>query len=448
MIEGKSVYVLIIFCSFGFIQNAIFTTFSIKPDCSKETLHFSDDTLDLLLNWHGIVYCVCILPYLWFASKDSTSFSLLLRTGCVLSCLGAFVRMIPLFFTCPPSLHSCKDSSMTWLIHLGQILNALAGLFSNSLQTTIGAAFFPPRSRPMVTALVVIAIGNGMAIYYSLGVYFFPSCSNRHMEGLLLNQLCVIFVTTILSIIYIPRVIYDSELDMVRRDSNSLVFVEDSWSIQERWSQLRPNLKPFFILGLAWAIVSGVQNAWAQILPDILSHKLDSSQSGIFTSCFGWGGVAGALIMSSVISLKVFRSRKVFWITFCFGMQTICVTLFSLSFRSVAWYHPPLSLRYIHLCIIMTCTGFFNVGATPLCFELAKEITHPLPPAISNGLMVFGLQIFMLITLFLPYDHLEYSLNLVMAISCGFATTGLTFLSTITYKRPEPAALLSSSHLE
>ena len=65
---------------------------------------------------------------------------------------------------------------------------------------------------------------------------------------------------------------YDSELDIVRRDSNSLVFVEDSWSIQERWHQLRPNLKPFLILGLAWAIVSGVQNAWAQILPDVIPN--------------------------------------------------------------------------------------------------------------------------------------------------------------------------------
>ena len=105
----------------------------------------------------------------------------------------------------------------------------------------------------------------------------------------------------------------------------------------------------------------------------VYDDELSNFETDMLASMFTYGGIFGVLITGFAVSLPMFINHRLAVIIFCFLGQTICVFLFALNFKSVIWNNKNskiLNFNIFELYIIMFLDGFFNIAATPLCFEV------------------------------------------------------------------------------
>eukprot|EP01127_Copromyxa_protea_P015553 TRINITY_DN4486_c0_g1_i3.p1 TRINITY_DN4486_c0_g1~~TRINITY_DN4486_c0_g1_i3.p1 ORF type:complete len:360 (-),score=44.85 TRINITY_DN4486_c0_g1_i3:112-1191(-) len=153
-------------------------------------------------------------------------------------------------------------------------------------------------------------------------------------------------------------------------------------------------------------------------------------QAGMFGVGIISCGLGGALISGAVLGKFPTAHREIIWS--CAFLMTAGMTFFTFMLTPDQYY----------IALACTCVmGFGALGALPVIFDLAVEITYPVPEGVSTGLITMLGCLFTVAETYImeawkdpePPHSMQKALywNLGVTIFCAFAITG----SNGQYKR-------------
>jgi MFS family permease len=322
-------------------------------------------TLDLLAAVFMLVYIPMSFPASWCIDR----FGLKWGTGIGVIILGisGFLRMFAPDFT--------------WLM-IFQVGCAIGQPFVLNSFTKVAGNWFPQEEEALASGLATMSVFLGLAIaMFAPGIIMANYGVDDPAKGihLIMNIYGIFSLVAMLLYIFLVK-------DKPATPPNPIA-AEKKATMLIGIKSLFKNRDFLFLLG-AFFIGLGAFNAIMSMIEDIFKERVDNHildttmSSGSVASLIGGliivGGIFGAVILSA-LSDK-YHKRKIFLIL------AMAVTL-----------PLTLALNYFPYIILLGITafvfGFFLVSALPIGLTYAVEMTHPVPEATSNGMLMLSGQI-------------------------------------------------------
>ncbi|XP_065175554.1 solute carrier family 49 member 4 homolog [Sycon ciliatum] len=361
--------VLFIFSLTAIQQDQIWITFGIIAKQTEDYYDVSSSEVDLLAAWGPIMFIPSMFFCSWLLERRGIRDTIFVAV--LLELIGAGVRVFA-----PPGRR------MFGLIHLGQILNGIAGPLIMAPPAKLSAVWFPPHQRTTATAIGTMAPYVGSAVAF----LFIPFLANTYgMQTMLLWQFILTGVIALCVAVYFP------EAPPTPPSASSEV---QRVSLKKCWSKVKGN-PTFWILSICGGVTSGVFNAWASILSIILNSSdgfTDSSSIHVFFRSTSWIGFASSLLGIIVACVAgpvadFFPGRLKRIILFLFGSAGVLYIWFSMAVEGWLHFAPALqSTKTVFVTAVLGST-FLN-AANPLFYEACVEATYPVPEGISVMVLI------------------------------------------------------------
>ena len=429
--EFQRWYILIISSLTSALQCNTWFTFSSVPTQVEEYYHLKlpsngdvNGTIDLLLNWGPIMAfpSIPLTAYILLFPVKGLKYSIKLSTSLVF--IGCLIRCIPtiLSFLLPSTAYSISNSFWNTLIflHIGQILNAIAGVIIMSAPSKLSVIWFPERERKFATGCLGIAGALGNCFSFLCGPYLVDTATD--IKYMLYLDLFLAFIPFICIIIYFPDfptklpskaakcALLSIPFTQTQNDLKSInviiphsdeplinKYVEQPISIKQNlynfWTEIKQILKSrdTVLMVLIGGFQTGISTAYNGVTQDMLSPLgLNDKSIGTIGTIQTGVNMIGALVMGW-ISDKWFNKRIKMTLYIVF---TLCIiVLFILLFIVPNPWKPNGSMLFINgmteiekmaiLIIFMAMLGFLNGALVPLFYELTSEVSYPY--GISEG---------------------------------------------------------------
>ena len=161
--------------------------------------------IDLLLNWGPIMAfpSIPLTAYLLLFPRKGLAYSIrlsacLLFFGCLVRCVPCFLARIDTRYTVSNSL-----SGTLFFLHVGQILNAIAGVIIMSAQSKMSVIWFPEHERKFATGCLGIAGALGNCFSFLCGPYLVQSADD--VPAMLYLDLALALVPFLCVVMYFPN---------------------------------------------------------------------------------------------------------------------------------------------------------------------------------------------------------------------------------------------------
>lgn len=426
-------YVLLMYSLIAATQGTVWNTFGPIASTAEDAFGWSDSTIALLSNWGPISYLVAGVFFSWVMDVKG------LRLSCVLTAfliaLGTGLRCI-----------TVDSPNVTWLMHVGQALNGLAGPVAMAGPPAVSAVWFPPDQRTRATAVGSLFGMVGSAVGFIIGPLLVPdvslnktaSNSSNYFNSYHLTQSSVHLNMSNQSVtlqstghydVMFPFVSETDEQRIIKEKKAIKVFmyIEAGWSVGLfliilAYFPKKPPFPPcasatiqredflagikqlfsggksnFWLLTIVYSVSIGVYNCWAGVL-DVILHPF-----GIGEKEAGWIGfysICSGAVMSLCVAWFADRFTKIMkWITLAFYViGTGAFLIFTLAATKVIPDVIPPSTAMFYSTIIVGTTALN--AAVPLLFELACELAYPTGEGTTNGVLTILCNFFGLIFLF------------------------------------------------
>eukprot|EP01084_Bolivina_argentea_P294755 507283_1 len=467
------------------LQSNTWFTFSSCPDEVEDYYHLKapnsgqvNGTIDLLLNWGPIwfliaaPFCAYILSYPIIGLKLNTKIAvILLFSGNVLRCIPSILEAC--------SFINYSISNKFWhtliFLHIGQILNAIAGPFVMGPPSKLSVIWFPQRQRNTATAIAAVSNTFGNCFGFLLGPLIVKT--GNDIPLLLYTNLALATIPTIFILFYFPnspsklptiaarsaflsvsiREI-KSKQQIIESNINEQALINDKYlnnEINRNKFTLKQHLKNFgseiieCILNystVVTVIVGGMEGgmfaAWAGVLQDMLSPLgLNDTDIGLMGFNISLFSMIGGLITGPVAD-KYFEKklRKFIYILFVLTLIVLLILLFiipspfSNDSLIILSNNTCQLTKNIVLNVFIALLGICEGGLVPLFYELSVEVSYPVSEGSSAMLLVYVLNITCLVFVGIG-NWLNTKWETLFAILiCGLC---LLFISTIKeqYKR-------------
>jgi FLVCR family MFS transporter len=210
----------------------------------------------LLLFHQGPLTFVPAVPFVSYLLGKDGGLRSTMRLAAVLSFSGCLIRMIPTFLSTEEKTHWVS----TLPLHIGQILNGIAGPVLIAAPSRLSAIWFPPIQRARVTAIANSSL-FGAAIGFYLG-------QKMHITELLWITLAMSGVPLILVFAYCPSAprVPPSRAVVLNKDQTPLQFLKSAGKILCE----EPSMLLFMI---TTGLGVGVYDAWI----GVRSYRVSSS---------------------------------------------------------------------------------------------------------------------------------------------------------------------------
>ena len=445
-------YVLTAFSFFSTSQAMAWFVYSSVPAASAAYFALSETEIALLLNWGCIVYVVVALPMLAVLSSASpAALRRVVRGGAVLVFLANLLRDIPTFVptmhtTFEPFLGSSSSSSSfsesesfvatrptgaqakvaKVLLHTAQILNAAAGPAVMSPVSLLSEMYFTPRLFTLTTNIAYFANGFGTSLMFVVGPALAPTA--ERMPALMLFQTACAVVALVLVFAHFPLPAASTAAEAQPLLSDE----QENQQQQSAWKRAKETVVDFLrgargclchgsaaVATLCTGVQFGFAAGWAGCLPTVLMHL------GVDSQTAGWlgAGEAGASLASS-LAVGALAATPCLWWRYR-AMAVVLWVLTVASFGAVSLFVPypwaaqpvvqPSHTALFGVCFV--CFGLAAGGLTPLYYEILAELTHPVSPSTSAGLVALLSNIATLLVVALsPVLSASWFLALVMAV--------------------------------
>lgn len=491
-------YVLAVFSLVSMSQSMAWFVFSSVPASAAAFFALSEAELALLLNWGSIVYVAAALPLLAaLATASPVALRRVLRAGAALLLFSSALRAIPALV---PSLHASSfDSSSNnsisnssgdgyipqgsaavitrVLLHTAQILNALVGPVVMSPVSLLSAMYFPPRLYALATNVAYFANGLGTTLLFVLGPALAPTPA-RVPVLLAFTTLCAA-LSCALAFVHFPLPPTSTSVQKSSQGSDGEDNNDDSGAgeetkpllaspsssspqpqpqpqpaqqQQQRSGTAREALREFLhgarvclrersaaVATLCAGVQFGFVAGWAGCLPTVLMHLgMDARTAG----ALGLGETASALASALGVGVLAvtpclrahYRALSlVLWAVAVAGLGGVAL------FVPAPWAHAPL-VSPTHVAALGVCFAAFGLssgGLTPLYYEILAELTHPVSPSTSAGLVALLSNAATLVVIPLsPVLAPSVFLALVLAVLVLCALLCATLVS-VRYRRRE-----------
>eukprot|EP00730_Choanoeca_flexa_P001901 TRINITY_DN10831_c0_g1_i9.p1 TRINITY_DN10831_c0_g1~~TRINITY_DN10831_c0_g1_i9.p1 ORF type:complete len:373 (+),score=42.13 TRINITY_DN10831_c0_g1_i9:61-1179(+) len=278
-------YMLVISCLIAFEQGCIWNTWSPITTSSEKVFGWSDGTIALLGNWACMCYLLFFVPMAWVLAQGVRPSGL---TGASLCFLAAGVRSI-----------TVHNPTATYLIHLGQILNGIAGPVGMSIGPILSSTWFPVNQRVTATALCAVFNYVGVSCSFILGPLLVRSGDTAtvpEMRQDILNFMYVElgFTTVVLlfTVVYFPN--RPPNVPSVSAGEKREPFIQGFRKLARNQS--------FWACSLAYGVLTGVFSGWSAYLLPNLKHFLDADRAQTESGWMGFyanlAGCAAGVVMS------------------------------------------------------------------------------------------------------------------------------------------------------
>ncbi len=236
--------------------------------------------------------------------------------------------------------------------------------------TAVAARWFPLHERATATGLASLAVYLGILFVMVVTPHLLARHVVAGIETYNIKHILIIYA--IISLISAIAV---------------LIFMKEKpptppgvYGKDENLSDFINGLKKMFVLRdmvmliILFFILLGIFNALSTCIDQLCKLRgLNFDQTGLVGGVMLLGGILGAVILP-LLSDR-YRKRKIFIVL---ASILIMPGIIGLTFTST----------YIGLLISSTVFGLFCLGAGPIAFQYAAEITYPVAEATSNGLLL------------------------------------------------------------
>lgn len=146
-------------------------TYSSVPAASNAYLGIDDATLNLLLAYGPIAFCLAVYPAAAILSaRPVDGLRLTIRLGAGLCLAAATLRTVPVFIPArADSSDAAAHDTALALTHIAQFINAAVGPLIVASPAVLSRAWFPPAQRNTATAIANTANALGRAVGFFLG---------------------------------------------------------------------------------------------------------------------------------------------------------------------------------------------------------------------------------------------------------------------------------------
>ncbi|PVD36113.1 hypothetical protein C0Q70_03086 [Pomacea canaliculata] len=446
-------YILMLYSLLAATQSGVWNTFSPIKRTTEDAFGWNDATIALLGNWGPIAYLVVGIVFSWMMDVKGLRISCLLTA--LLIAVGTSLRCITMD---PPAA--------TWLMHIGQILNGLAGPVASAAPPFLSAIWFAPHERTTATAIAVMLNSLGMAVMFVLGPALVPDATNSTKESAHIQSLFQPWEDNqFISNFWNVSAQFDADSDAARADRISrekhglrlYMYIVAGWSIALFLAMLiyfpsKPPRPPsasasiqrsnflaglkdlgrrgqFWLVCAIYGISLGVLGSWNGVLEVILQpleiYQKEAGWIGFYGQC---GGAVASLLVARFAD---FFTRILKWLIIVFyTIGTAALLVFTLIACGVL----PFSTGMVYASNIIGTTALN--AAVPLIFELACELSYPTGEGTANGVltMVYNFVSVVILFIFMIPNIGSMWANWALVGSSGFCVF-LLFLLKETYNR-------------
>lgn len=413
-------YVLLVYSLLAASQGGIWNVYGPIAETAEDAFGWSDATIALLSNWGPIAYLLGGVVMSWMMDVKG------LRLSCVISAvllvIGAGLKCI-----------SFDTPLVTWLTHIAQFANGLAGPVAMAAPPILSAVWFPPRERTTATAIGALFNSLGVAFSFIMGPLLVPdvprnSTNTSSTTSFLFRQNSSDAAS---SGPFNPYVISNDVTDLlsaaerISREKKGIalyMYIAGGWSAlvlvlfllyfpskpprppcpsaaiaRESFLKGLKHLltrKQFWLVAVVYGMSTGTLGSWSSVLDVILKpHGIGETEAGwigFYSTC---GSCLGCLIVARFAD---FFTRILKWLIISsYFIGTAALLVFALLIVNII----PSSTALIYATVILGNTAV--TATVPLIFELACELSYPTGEGITNGVLTTFNNVFALVFLFI-----------------------------------------------
>ncbi|CAK8671683.1 solute carrier family 49 member 4 homolog [Clavelina lepadiformis] len=386
-------YICLIFSLLGFLQGAIWNTWSPIDTSAKAVYGFTSGDIELLTNWGPISFIVSMPFFAWLLEEKG------LRVSCLstafLVALGTAVRCLPF-----------QLQVMKYLMHLGQFFNGMGGCVVMATPPLLSNTWFPPNERITATGLSTLFNYLGTGGGYIVAEYV-KAPSNRSSnlscfdtKSLKHNDSC-------------------AEVREIRKEIMNVLYVECGIAVFVFLAMLiyfpkRPPLPPslsascermdlkaglkivirnkrYLVVALVAGLTQGFWGGWTGVMTLILDPlhvtQKEAGNIGFFMSLSGC--VVGMFVGWITDRLKGKMKRT---LVVLFALTLIMFIYFVIVNNQWLHFVPflPQSGVIWAACIIL---GILSNASVPIAMEMAADAAYPVGEGTSTSILVWLLNI-------------------------------------------------------
>lgn len=511
-------YILGAFAVLGMAQCMTWMTYGTIPESTYGYYHIGISELDLLLNWGPIMYVFAAVPVMaLISSPRGLRYSM--RVGVILVFLANISRDIPTFFikvgkyqagSSSSSLSSSSSSKYGFdyndgisganggdtgnmdnksihtiamlFVHLGQILNAIAGPITMSPAALLSHIWFEDDLRTTATTIAWIATCLGIAATYFLGPALAPTPKKVPIllwfnTGIALIGLLMVFFHFPQQPSYRKRRLTseysdddddnvsddvtgrhgDSDANRPLLESGVETFSDPDLSASPTPGSVGEYDKTAkqilvdclegvkytlsHVDGLGMVLIGGFQmgmiSGWNSVLPQVISGLGNSQQTaGLVSFVCSCMNMVGCFATGKISDHPKMRRRH--------KLVTITAIIISLVFICTSLLFVPMPGKTRPLIVANVCVvavflaGFamFIGGMTPLFYEMLAEISYPVNEGISSGLVAFLGNLITVFFLFVAPLMNSTIFIMVLAAAHVLVVVAVSFIKVV-YKRQQ-----------
>ncbi|XP_064603077.1 solute carrier family 49 member 4-like isoform X1 [Liolophura sinensis] len=420
-------YVLAVFSAVTFAQGLVWNTWGPLADSGRLIFGWTGADVALLANWGCIIYLVTCAFFSYLMDTKglrvaAVSTVNLVFVGSAIRCLTVVIGM------------------KTWIVHLGQAVNALAGPVCFGAPPLLSDVWFPIHERSTATAISVMSSYFGVASSYILGITFVHgpehnngtnssyavgevtgdvSIQRSDIERLLFTECALGGVLSILVLTYFPA----------KPPSPPSV---SAFLPRANYRYLIPRLLrncQLWCIVAAGGLASGIYGTWLSLLDTNLGpFGFTQREAGLLGVYSSLAACVSAVIISR-FSDKFSRGLK-FMLIGLSAVGTLSYLMFSLLCQR--------TIAYSAVFVYITCIlgGMVVNAAIPLYYEFVCDCGYPLPEGASATFLtifnnVVGFSFYMILQI--PAVGTEWiNWTLVGAVAAGMV---LLWQTKNTYSR-------------
>ncbi|KAL3831878.1 hypothetical protein ACJMK2_023575 [Sinanodonta woodiana] len=383
-------YILIAFAIGSAVQSGVWNTWGPIASASEDAFGWTDSTIALLSNWGPISYIIAAFPLSWLIDVKGIRWATLCMS--FLIAVGTGLRCI-----------TSDPTKATWLIHVGQFLNGVAGPIAMGGPPMVSAEWFPPHQRTTATSILFVISTLGIGSSFLLGPYLVPDRKNSNQTHSNYSSSQLNFSNESSYIVNLsddPTAIAAT----IRKDIMLYMYIAFGVSVFVFLLILiyfpnKPPLPPsvsasvgrldfssgfkrlirnvtFWQISWVYGVSLGIYNGWSGVLDvNLKSHNISETEAG-FLGFYGVIAGFSALIVARLADIFS-RHMKKYLITM-YSLAGISFAVFTLALYGTI----PFSSGIMYTTLILL--GLLLSASTPLFFETCCEATYPVSEGITN----------------------------------------------------------------
>lgn len=366
----------------GFNQGVVWMTFSASAPELRQLLpsiDIPDSEINLMLNWGPICYIVAVWAFMFrMAQLGQQAVHECVLWGAALVCAGSVLRMVPLV---------CLWWPRGWL-HLGQVLNGLAGPVSAAVAPAFAAAWFPTEERTLATSLVWTC----QSAAPSLG--FAAALAVNGPGGLCVLMLLeaasslLALAAWVLAVPKLPKVAPSHSAAVQRQAGGSAGGIG---VLADLAAVLQKNR--FWLLAVSGGAAVGAFQCWSASLGVLFSAEAapgpGSMKTGVLLGLVSNAACFCGTLGAPALAERCFRRHYKGLLLLACGLQMLLFLLFSAVVPSAGGGSPLLEVGWSGMLAVLAAASVVNGLGGPVCFELGAELTYPAPEGISASAYSF-----------------------------------------------------------